>query len=142
MNLSRSLLSLLLLAASTLFAAERPDALFARATQLSGTDLPQARESYRLAALGYLADADTAKERGPLLYNAGNAFFLAGDLGRSVAAYRRAEPEMSGSPLLRANLAFVRKQGGNPDESFPQGWLGFIRITFRFSLINIAFVVC
>jgi hypothetical protein len=83
---------------------------------------------YRVAALQYLAEAGTnAAARGPLLYDAGNAFFLAGDNGRAIVAYRRAEPAMPGSSLLRDNLAFVRKQAGNPDETATASSWGALR---------------
>ncbi len=115
---------LLLLTVSVTQAAESAEAIFTRAAQLADVDLAQSRELYRVAALQFLAGAKTQPAtRGPLLYNAGNAFFLAGDLGRAIVAYRRAEQMMPGSPLLRDNLAFVRKQSGNPDEPvLAKGW--------------------
>ena len=120
-------LFLLLLVAGVTHAADIADATFARAAQLADTDLTQSRELYRVAALQYLAEAGTnAAARGPLLYNAGNAFFLAGDAGRAVVAYRRAEQVMPGSSLLRDNLAFVRKQAGNVEEKASESRLGML----------------
>lgn len=109
-------------------AAESADATFAQAAQLADKDLTRSRELYRVAALRYL-DAVRAhpEESGSLFYNAGNAFFLAGDNGRAVVAYRRAQQVMPGSPLLRDNLEFVRKQCGNPPEIAPSARLAWLR---------------
>ncbi len=132
MTISRPLILLLSAFVLTIaHAADSADELFARATRLAETDLAQSRELDRAAALHYLAEAAAQPEqRGPLLYNAGNAFFLAGDAGRAVLAYRRAEAELPGSPKLRSNLAYVRKQSGNPDEPPPAGWWGVARFWF------------
>lgn len=98
-------------------ADETADATFARAAELADTDLTKSRELYRVAALKYQAEALTGpSHRGPLLYNSGNAFFLAGDPGQAVVAYRRAEQAMPGSRLLQDNLAYVRMQCGNVAE--------------------------
>lgn len=118
---------LLLLVVRVTHAAEPAEATFARAGELADTDLTQSRELYRVAALQYLAEAQAQPAaRGPLLYNAGNAFFLAGDAGRAVAAYRRAEQVMPGSSVLRDNLAFVRKQAGNLEETPAESRLGLL----------------
>ena len=109
-------------------AAESADATFAQAAQLADNDLTRSRELYRVAALRYLDEARAnPAESGPLLYNAGNAFFLAGDNGRAVVAYRRAQQVMPGSPLLRDNLEFVRKQSGNSPEIAPSARLAWLR---------------
>ncbi len=120
-------LSLLLLSIGfSMERTENADEIFLKASQLASTDLGQARELYRVAALHYLekAKADPTHQ-GPLLYNAGNAFFLAGDSGHAIIAYRQAEKWIPGSCFLRDNLAFVRKQSGNPKlEISPSSSLG------------------
>jgi tetratricopeptide (TPR) repeat protein len=41
---------------------------------------------------------------GAVYYNLGNAYFRAGDFGRSIAAYRKARPYRPRDPYLEANL--------------------------------------
>src|ERR1017187_2059370 len=45
-----------------------------------------------------------------LLFNAGNAEFKSGHLGKAIAAYRRAELLAPRDSEIRANLGFVRNQ--------------------------------
>jgi tetratricopeptide (TPR) repeat protein len=72
----------------------------------------------RLYAEGKFSDAAAAYEKilqtgvqsPALLFNAGNAEFKSGHLGRAITAYRRAEQLSPRDAELRANLAFVRNQ--------------------------------
>jgi tetratricopeptide (TPR) repeat protein len=61
-----------------------------------------------------------------LLFNYGNAEFKAGNLGRSIAAFRRAELLAPRDAEIRANLDYVRNQvqGSTVHESRWQDWLG------------------
>jgi tetratricopeptide (TPR) repeat protein len=61
-----------------------------------------------------------------LLFNYGNAEFKSGNLGKAIAAFRRAELLAPRDSEIRANLAFVRNQvqGAAVRESFWQSWLG------------------
>ena len=61
-----------------------------------------------------------------LLFNYGNAEFKFGNLGKAIAAFRRAELLAPRDSEIRANLAFVRNQvqGATLRESFWQNWLG------------------
>jgi tetratricopeptide (TPR) repeat protein len=61
-----------------------------------------------------------------LLFNYGNAEFKSGNLGKAIAAFRRAELIAPRDSEIRANLAFVRNQvqGATIRESFWQNWLG------------------
>jgi len=61
-----------------------------------------------------------------LLFNYGNAEFKSGNLGRAIAAFRRAELLAPRDSEIRANLAFVRNQvqGATVRKSFWQNWLG------------------
>jgi tetratricopeptide (TPR) repeat protein len=87
----------------------------------------------KLYAEGKFADAAAAYEKilqaggqsTALLFNAGNAEFKAGHLGRAIAAYRQASQLAPRDAELRANLAFVRNQvqGVTRRESSWQGWL-------------------
>jgi hypothetical protein len=60
------------------------------------------------------------------LFNAGNAEFKSGHLGKAIAAYRRAELLAPRDSEIRANLGFVRNQvqGATVRESRWQDWLG------------------
>jgi hypothetical protein len=116
-NLSAILLALGL--AGNIFAAE------------VATDFATANKFY---AEGKFADAANACEKilafgatSPnLLFNYGNAEFKSGNLGKAIAAFRRAELLAPRDSEIRANLAFVRNQvqGATVRESFWQNWLG------------------
>jgi hypothetical protein len=85
-------------------------------------------------AEGKFADAVNAYEKilasgaaSPVLYfNYGNAEFKSGNLGKAIAAFRRAELLAPRDSEIRANFAFVRNQvqGATVLESFWQNWLG------------------
>jgi tetratricopeptide (TPR) repeat protein len=87
----------------------------------------------KLYAEGKFADAANAYEtilqtggQSPaLLFNAGNAEYKAGHLGKAIADYRRAALLTPRDPELRANLDFVRNQvqGSTVHESSWQRWL-------------------
>jgi tetratricopeptide (TPR) repeat protein len=88
----------------------------------------------KLYAEGKFADAANACEKiltsgaaSPnLLFNYGNTEFKSGNLGKAIAAFRRAELLAPRDSEIRANLAFVRNQvqGATIRESFWQNWLG------------------
>ncbi len=92
----------------------------------------------KLYAEGKFADAASAYEtilktgaQSPaLLFNAGNAEFKAGHLGKAIAAYRQAELLAPRDAELRANLAFVRNQvqGATLRESRWQSWVGSLTL--------------
>ncbi len=94
------------------------------------TDFSAANKFY---AQGKFADAANACEKilatgeaSPnLLFNYGNAEFKSGNLGKAIAAFRRAELLAPHDSEVRANLAFVRNQvqGATVRESFWQNWL-------------------
>jgi len=101
----------------------------------AGTDFAAANKLY---AEGKFADAAAAYEnilktgtQSPaLLFNAGNAEFKAGHLGKAIAAYRQAEQLEPRDAELRANLAFVRNkvQGATLRESRWQNWAGSLTL--------------
>jgi len=92
----------------------------------------------RLYAEGKFSDAanlyETILQHGAasssLLFNAGNAEFKAGNLGKAIAAYRQAEQLAPRDAELRANLAFVRNQvqGATLRESRWQTWVGSLTL--------------
>jgi tetratricopeptide (TPR) repeat protein len=103
----------------------------------------------KLYAEGKFADAANAYEKilasaaaSPnLLFNYGNAEFKSGNLGRAIAAFRRAELLAPRDSEIRANLAFVRNQvqGATVRESFWQNWLGNFSLNEWTVLATIAF---
>ena len=72
---------------------------------------------------------------GAVYYNLGNAYFRAGEYGRSIAAYRKAKTYRPRDPYLEANLrqALATAPGRLPEPSPPwwshvlfwSGWLSF-----------------
>jgi len=101
----------------------------------AGADFAAANKLY---AEGKFADAATAYEnilktgvQSPaLLFNAGNAEFKAGRLGKAIAAYRQAGQLEPRDAELNANLAFVRNQvqGATLRESRWQNWVGSLTL--------------
>jgi tetratricopeptide (TPR) repeat protein len=62
----------------------------------------------------------------PLYFNLGNAYFKAGQLGRAIAAYRKARRLSPRDPDIMANLQFARnqRQGSSVSISTFERWLG------------------
>ncbi len=65
--------------------------------------------SSREAVALYLALLETGIETGELYFNLGNAYLRNGELGRSIAAYRRSQALLPRNEDVRANLAFARR---------------------------------
>lgn len=82
------------------------------------------------AASAYDAILKTGAQSPALLFNAGNAEFKAGHLGKAIAAYRQAELLTPRDPELRANLAFVRNQvqGATLRERSWQKWVSTLTL--------------
>jgi len=76
-----------------------------------------------------------------LLFNYGNAEFKSGNLGKAIAAFRRAELLAPRDSEIRANLAFARNQvqGATIRESFWQNWLGNLSLNEWTIFATIAF---
>ena len=112
-----------LVCAGKLLAADA-SAEFAAANKL------YAEGKFDLAASAYENLLQTGGQSPALLFNAGNAEFKAGHLGRAIAAYRRAELLTPRDAELRANLAFVRNQvqGATLRESRWQNWVGTLTL--------------
>jgi len=109
----------LLLCAGKLTAADER-ASFTAANKL------YAEGKFAEAAAAYDALLQTGVQSPAVLFNAGNAEFKAGHLGRAVADYRQAALLSPRDAELRANLVFVRSrvQGATERESSWQGWVG------------------
>lgn len=97
---------------------------FAAANQL------YAEGKFQDAAAAYENILKTGMQSPSLLFNAGNAEFKAGHLGKAITAYRQAEGLTPRDPELRANLAFVRNQvqGAALRESRWQNWAGSLTL--------------
>ena len=83
----------------------------------------------KLYGQGKFSDAATAYEKmiqsgtvSPVVYfNLGNAYFKSGQLGRAIAALRKAEDLTPRDPDVRANLQFIRARVQGPTIS-PTTW--------------------
>jgi tetratricopeptide (TPR) repeat protein len=105
--------------AGNLFAADAM-ADFSTANEL------YAKGKFSNAANLYEKILQTGGQSPALLFNYANAEFKAGNLGKAIAAYRRAELLAPRDSEIRANLGFVRNQiqGVTIRESRWQDWLG------------------
>jgi len=70
----------------------------------------RARQLFRSAAQKFAGIAASGVTNGKLEFNLGNAHLQAGDLGRAILHYRRAERLIPGDPLLAGNLATARSR--------------------------------
>ena len=64
--------------------------------------------AFRSSAERFQMLVDDGIQNGELFYDLGNAWYQAGDLGRSIASYLRAQRLMPDDPRLEANLAWAR----------------------------------
>jgi tetratricopeptide (TPR) repeat protein len=69
---------------------------------------------YAEAAAGFEKFLPSGQASPALYFNLGNAFFKSGQIGRAIAAYRRAEQLAPRDPDVRANLRFARNQTQGP----------------------------
>ncbi len=84
---------------------------FDQANTLSATDPDAAKTLYEKAILRWERIVGEGGVRnGKLYYNLGNAYFLAGDLGRAMLNYRRAEQFIPNDPNLHQNVSYVGNQ--------------------------------
>jgi tetratricopeptide (TPR) repeat protein len=96
------------------------------ATNFSAANKFYAEGKFTDAANGYGKILASGAASPNLFFNYGNAEFKSGNLGKAIAAFRRAELLAPRDSEIRANLAFVRNQvqGATVRESFWQSWLG------------------
>lgn len=78
--------------------------------------------NYLAAAQGFEAIAKTGVKNPDLFYNTGNAWFKAGDIGRSLLWYERAGRLSPGDPDLGFNLAHVRTLVRDKVDDSPVFW--------------------
>ena len=93
------------------------------------------------AANAYQTVLQTGVQSPALLFNYGNAEFKLGNLGKAIAAYRKAELLSPRDDEIRANLNFVRNQVRGPAirESRWQEWLGALSLNEWALLAAVAF---
>jgi len=89
---------------------EEANTLFSQANDLSTTSAEKAKTLYQKSALRYeRALKEGELKNGMLYYNLGNAYYQAGDLGRAILNYRRAELYSPNNSNLKQNLAYARQ---------------------------------
>jgi tetratricopeptide (TPR) repeat protein len=100
------------------------------ASDFSAANKFYAEGKFADAAGAYETILQTGATSPALLFNAGNAEFKSGHLGKAIAAYRQAEQLSPRDAELRANLAFVRNQvqGATLRESRWQNWVGTLTL--------------
>lgn len=76
--------------------------------RLRGSDPAASLAAFRRSAQAWERLRAAGAENGPLEFNLGNAYLETGDVGRAIAAYRRAERFMPGNADLERNLAQAR----------------------------------
>ena len=111
------------------------------ASDFSAANELYAKGKFPEAAAIYEKILETGGQSPALLFNYGNAEFKAGNVGKAIAAYRRAELLAPRDAELRANLAFVRNQvqGSTLRESRWQDWIGSLTLNEGAALTAIFF---
>jgi hypothetical protein len=85
-------------------------ASYDRGIQLRTTDPAASMAAFRESALRWQTVLDHGADNGPLHYNLGNAQLQAGDVGRAIVSYLRAERHIPGDADLAHNLAQARRK--------------------------------
>lgn len=97
------------------------EAAFQQATDApAGSEAGQA--AYQKAALKFLASAQAGSHPAEAWVNAGNSWFQAGAIGRSISAYLRARDYRPCDPKLEASLAAARALVANEVMAKPAVW--------------------
>ncbi len=102
----------------------------------SGAQMAQANQLYEAGQYAEAVEAyetllATGIEDGRLYYNLGNAYYKAGDLGRAILNYRRAERLLPRDGDVAANLELARAQTRDQIEETDEG--AVIRLVRRLS---------
>ncbi len=110
---------------------------FDAATQLEpGSDAYYT--AFAKAALQFESLAEAGDRPGMAWYNAGNAWFFSGEIGRAIACYKQAHVHRPFDPLVKENLRAARALAIDVVEQndgatwliLPVRWLGFIVVLF------------
>jgi len=119
----------------------------------AATPIAQFDQANRLYEQGKFAEAATGYQQliaaghtsATVYYNLGNAWFKAGQLGRSIAAYRNAQELSPRDPNIRFNLDFARKQVAGSNAPAPNPWqrlVGRLTLNEWAVLAALAFWLC
>jgi tetratricopeptide (TPR) repeat protein len=135
----RTLLLVFLAAVVWIFAGTAPAADFSAA--FNSANKLYAEGKFAEAAAGYEKIQQAGQVSPALYFNQGNAEFKSGNLGRAIAAYRRAARLAPRDAEVRANLEFTRDQVSGPTrrESRWANWLGTLTLNEWAGLAAIAF---
>jgi tetratricopeptide (TPR) repeat protein len=111
------------------------------ANAFSAANKLYAEGKFAEAAAGYEKILQTGQVSPALYFNYGNAEFKSGNLGRAIAAYRRAARLAPRDAEVRANLEFARDQVTGPTrrEGRWANWLGTLTLNEWAALTAIAF---
>ncbi len=101
---------------------------FDHGNELRRSNPAEAARAFREAVDKFQRLADSGIENGKLYYNLGNACLRAGELGRAILNYRRAERFIPNDGQLEANLRFARSLCENQIPA--TGEQEFVRIFF------------
>lgn len=124
--------------------------LFQQANEVAASDAARAEELYRGAAMRFERIVrEGGVENGKLYYNIGNAYFRAGDVGRAILNYRRAEQFDPNDANLQQNLEFARSRRKDAFSETERAkvlqtllfWHYDFAFGQRFGLFAVAFVV-
>ncbi|HEY3863571.1 MAG TPA: BatD family protein [Verrucomicrobiae bacterium] len=119
--------ALLLLAGANAARAQAVGDLFLQSNKL------YEEGKYSQSAAGYEQLLRTGQVSPAIYFNAGNAWFKAGEIGRAIYDYRRAEQLAPRDPDIRANLGIARAKAGATAASLPGGkWTRWVaRLTLN-----------
>jgi len=83
---------------------------FDQAQELLGSDPEQARKHFLSAVQQFESVRSAGVESGPLEYNIGNCYMQAGETGKAILHYRRADRLMPNDAKLKSNLGEARRR--------------------------------
>ncbi len=83
---------------------------FEEGLQVQAENPDRARRRFRLAVQGFETIAAAGVVNGRLEFNLGNSYLQAGDLGRAILHYRRAQRLIPGDDLLEGNLKVAQSR--------------------------------
>ncbi len=116
----------LLLTVAGVASAESADDVFLQANKL------YEQGKYAQASAAYEGLLRSGKISPAIYFNAGNAAFKSGELGRAICDYRRAEALAPRDPDIRANLEIARTKAGASNAAIPGSrwtrWVGRLTV--------------
>ncbi len=83
---------------------------------------------YAEAAAAYEKMLSDGNRSASVYYNMGTAYYRAGQMGRCIASFRKAEQLTPRDASLRANLQFVRKRVNGEDKTVVPTWRNWLNL--------------